>query len=83
MEGGLLTRIERNERTLDDHEERLRPLEKESTTTSVTVKNIEKTVEEIKSDAKASKNLIRSALLTAAASIGVNLILFFVQKAGA
>jgi septal ring factor EnvC (AmiA/AmiB activator) len=79
-ESRALQEVARVNRALEDHEARLRPLEKTVTETNVTVKNIETDVIEIKSDAKAARATIRSALITAAASIGVQVVLFFVLR---
>jgi ferritin len=47
----------------------------------VEIKNLRDDVEEIKSDNRAVRTTIRGALITAASSIAVSIILFFVLRA--
>lgn len=60
--------------SLEDHEYRLRPVE---------AKVIEHGIilNDMREDTKATRNAVRSALITAAASIIVNIVLFFVLRA--
>lgn len=79
---GTLPRLERNERILDDHEKRLRDESALNATHAVLLAVTIEDIKEIKSDMKAARATIRSALITAGASIAVQVILFFVLTGG-
>jgi len=66
---------------IDDLKRRVEAMDIEGThVTQVRLQNIEEDIREMKDDAKAMRATVRSALITAALSIGVQLILFAILR---
>lgn len=75
LAAGYFRRFERTEETMQE-------IAKVAAQQAVLITTVTDDVQEIKADTKVTKNTVRSALITAGASILVQVILFFVLRSG-